>query len=449
MNSSVNKLIIAAGVILVILIIVTIFISGSIKTKQTSQQPTLIPTGIFESSGGSGGFNSNDQQGSDQGAILARLSDEQRKLIKPGNEYSPISADQSSKLQDLASKMPYSSSDFDIGYSAALAQFFIQKKTPGADTALNKFFQDNGILDVFNQNPDLFVFTDQPVSQAIQNTESALGQIREENQNLQQQQTQQQNSQQTQQNQTKKPINLTKDQQQTIVRDNNMLKSFAEFAGSLFNFNTGSSSNLQDIVNSALTPIPTPTGNAGGGNNGGGGGGNNNYRNPLRAVKGLVSLRVDEGVDYFGSGPVYAIGNGQVAIYMNGNSDWPGGDWISYKLLDGPAKGFYVYVAEDCALNTSLHVGSIVNSNTVLCTMGPYIETGWAVSNADWAISHSYYCVRGPCSQGTNVDGTAMQSGLNFSAFMKYIGGPPGNPAASTNWPHQGIDPLPPGLPSW
>ena len=46
------------------------------------------------------------------------------------------------------------------------------------------------------------------------------------------------------------------------------------------------------------------------------------YRNPLRDVSGLNPERIDMGVDFGGSGPVYALGN---AVITNATGNAPGG----------------------------------------------------------------------------------------------------------------------------
>jgi len=48
------------------------------------------------------------------------------------------------------------------------------------------------------------------------------------------------------------------------------------------------------------------------------------YVNPLRSVSGLVPERIDEGVDFGGTGPVYALGDA-VVTNAGGNAEWPGG----------------------------------------------------------------------------------------------------------------------------
>jgi hypothetical protein len=103
------------------------------------------------------------------------------------------------------------------------------------------------------------------------------------------------------------------------------------------------------------------------------------YRNPLRGVSGLVPERIDDGVDFSGSGPVYALGDAVVTSATATNFGWPGGGWITYRLTSGPGAGLVVYVAED--ITPAVAVGQRVLPSTVIGTMfdgGDGIETGWA-----------------------------------------------------------------------
>jgi len=148
------------------------------------------------------------------------------------------------------------------------------------------------------------------------------------------------------------------------------------------------------------------------------------YQNPLRDLKELNPARIDEGVDYTASGPIYALGAGTVD-YVNTASGWPGGNFISYILSAGPAAGKRVYIAENC-VGTTLHVGEATTSNTVLChevDAFPFIETGWALPKADFngesvdlAAAYSVY----------TPDGTATAYGQNFSELLKSLGAPAG-----------------------
>lgn len=145
------------------------------------------------------------------------------------------------------------------------------------------------------------------------------------------------------------------------------------------------------------------------------------YQNPLRAVGGLVPERVDQGVDFGGTGPIYAIGDGVVTDVYNGDAGWPGGGWVSYRLTDGPAVGLTVFVAED--VTPTVAVGQAVNSDTVICNMfagGAGIETGWAWPGyGDTALSSS--------SQAGGISGSGpfpTQVGVNFDELLMALGVP-------------------------
>ena len=101
------------------------------------------------------------------------------------------------------------------------------------------------------------------------------------------------------------------------------------------------------------------------------------YYNPLRALTSLWPQEVDQGVDYCASGPIYAIGDGVVAnVYSSG---WPSGVFISYRLTSGPAKGLYVYDAED--VTPTVSVGERVTPTTIVGQLhdaATCLETGWA-----------------------------------------------------------------------
>src|SRR5665213_1251366 len=75
------------------------------------------------------------------------------------------------------------------------------------------------------------------------------------------------------------------------------------------------------------------------------------YLNPFRALTSLLPQEIDQGVDYCASGPIYALGDAVVVnLYDPG---WPSGVFISYRLTSGPAKGHYVFVAENVTLGVT------------------------------------------------------------------------------------------------
>lgn len=159
------------------------------------------------------------------------------------------------------------------------------------------------------------------------------------------------------------------------------------------------------------------------------------YANPLRGVSGLSPERIDQGVDYSGFGPIYAIGDGVVLNTVN--AGWPGGTFITYRLSSGPAAGLVVYAAED--IYPLVQVGQNVTPNTALGTVyeGPDgIETGWSdPSGQGYTMAYDY-------NQFSGSNSTAF--GYNFSQLLQYLGAPGG---VLQNSPPTGS--LPAGWPNW
>lgn len=100
-----------------------------------------------------------------------------------------------------------------------------------------------------------------------------------------------------------------------------------------------------------------------------------NFANPVG--KGLTPERVDMGVDFGGSGPLYALGNGVITtVYgLGGGSGWPGGGWIGLKLDDGRE----MYYAEDVSPLVKSGQRVTAGQHIANATGGPSgIELGWA-----------------------------------------------------------------------
>lgn len=164
--------------------------------------------------------------------------------------------------------------------------------------------------------------------------------------------------------------------------------------------------------------------------------GSGGYANPLQDISDLVPERIDQGVDYSGFGPIYAIGDGVVLSTVS--SGWPGGTFIAYQLTDGPADGLTVYAAED--IEPTVQVGEQVTPNTVLGQMyeGPDgIETGWADASALGLT------MAAEAGQFSGSNSTAF--GYNFSQLLESLGAPGGilqnDPATGTlpaDWPQWG-----------
>lgn len=164
------------------------------------------------------------------------------------------------------------------------------------------------------------------------------------------------------------------------------------------------------------------------------------YLNPLRAVSGLVPERVDQGVDFAGTGPVYAIGDAVITDAMAANSGWPGGGWVSYQLTDGPDAGLVVYVAED--VTPTVQAGQHVSSATVIANMyngGDGIETGWAAAQTSLTAESQM-----PEAGGIGAGGPfPTMVGLSFDGLLQSLG-VPASPGAGTS----GYGTLPAGYPA-
>jgi hypothetical protein len=164
------------------------------------------------------------------------------------------------------------------------------------------------------------------------------------------------------------------------------------------------------------------------------------YLNPLRAVSGLVPERVDQGVDFAGTGPVYAIGDAVVTDAMGAGSGWPGGGWVSYQLTDGPDAGLTVYVAED--VTPTVQAGQHVSSATVIANMhngGDGIETGWAAAHTSLTAESQM-----PEASGIGAGGPfPTMVGLSFDGLLQSLG-VPASPGAGTS----GYGTLPAGYPA-
>jgi murein DD-endopeptidase MepM/ murein hydrolase activator NlpD len=165
------------------------------------------------------------------------------------------------------------------------------------------------------------------------------------------------------------------------------------------------------------------------------------YRNPLRGVSGLVPQRIDDGVDFAGLGPVYALGDAVVTGATGTNYGWPGGGWITYRLTRGPGDGLVVYVAED--IIPAVAVGQRVSASTVIGTVfagSDGIETGWAQPTGLSAESEL------PPAGGIGGNGPfPTRIGVNFDELLQSLGVPA---APNRTQPAYGL--LPAGYPaSW
>ena len=165
------------------------------------------------------------------------------------------------------------------------------------------------------------------------------------------------------------------------------------------------------------------------------------YANPLRDVQNLTPERVDMGVDYGGSGPVYALGPGVITeadnAWAGGVGDVGPGTFIVEKLTAGPAAGHYVYLAEN--VTPEVQVGQKVDTHTVIGRMtgsGAGIETGWAAGPTGGTTAAM---AAGQSATGGDPGAWPTAYGDAYSKLLHSLGAPAGLMSGS---PHG-------DLPSW
>jgi hypothetical protein len=131
------------------------------------------------------------------------------------------------------------------------------------------------------------------------------------------------------------------------------------------------------------------------------------YVNPIG--KGLTFTgggRIDEGVDFVGSGPLYAMSSGTITSISK--SGWPGTNYILLHMDDNK----YVYYAEN--IQPNVHAGERVTAGQLIgMARGypPYIEVGWATPTPGNALAHSHY-----------TEGQQTAEGKDFAALLNKFG---------------------------
>jgi peptidoglycan hydrolase-like protein with peptidoglycan-binding domain len=143
------------------------------------------------------------------------------------------------------------------------------------------------------------------------------------------------------------------------------------------------------------------------------------YMNPL-ADANVTPARIDQGVDYAGTGTLTSIGQARVTYVGTTNTGWPGA-FIEYQLLNGPDAGRYVYCAEGVRPAGGIYVGRALQPGQAVAYLIPGwstgIEIGWGAgigtASLAWKLGEHTY---------------PTLSGENFSALIASLGGPPGIP---------------------
>jgi hypothetical protein len=153
-------------------------------------------------------------------------------------------------------------------------------------------------------------------------------------------------------------------------------------------------------------------------------GGSSGYVNPLaRAV--VTGERIDQGVDYAGTGTLASLGAAKVTYVATSDTGWPGA-FIEYRLSDGPDRGCYVYYAEGVNPMPGLRVGARVRAGQAIATIIPGwasgVELGWGAGSS----TRTYAAKMRQWSARKDSDSIASAAGKSFSSTVAALGGPAG-----------------------
>ncbi len=143
------------------------------------------------------------------------------------------------------------------------------------------------------------------------------------------------------------------------------------------------------------------------------------YVNPL-ANASVRPERIDQGVDYAGSGTLGAIGPGVVTSVVETGSGWEGGGYVEYRLTAGPYAGRYVYCAE--GVTPTVSVGQTLAPGQPVATIIPGAPHGIEIGFAAGQGQSSYANVYG----GGYSEGALTAAGQAFSDLIASLGGPAG-----------------------
>ncbi len=139
------------------------------------------------------------------------------------------------------------------------------------------------------------------------------------------------------------------------------------------------------------------------------------YVNPFAHAQ-VSPSRIDQGVDYGGSGLIAALGPGRVVMVSTADTGWGNGDgWVSYQLTGGAYAGSYLFVAE--GITPTVSAGQQVAPGRNIGNFnGHSIEIGFALGQGDLALAHSAY-----------TEGVDTAAGRAMNQLLTSLGAPAGH----------------------
>jgi len=148
------------------------------------------------------------------------------------------------------------------------------------------------------------------------------------------------------------------------------------------------------------------------------------YVNPLADAT-VTPERIDQGVDYAGSGVLAAIGDGTVTYVAGSAAGWPGA-FIEYQLVGGRYRGRQVYYAEGVSPASGLRVGETVRAGQAIATIIRDYPTGIEIGWGAGVATNTYAAQRHEWNDTDDADSIPSAAGKSFSALIASLGGPPG-----------------------
>jgi hypothetical protein len=140
------------------------------------------------------------------------------------------------------------------------------------------------------------------------------------------------------------------------------------------------------------------------------------YVNPFAHAQ-VNASRIDQGVDFGGTGEIDALGPGRVMLVSTSDTGWGNGDgYVSYQLTGGSYPGDYVYVAE--GITPSVSPGQRLAAGQPIGTFnGHSIEIGFALGQGDVALASSAY----------HPGGADTAAGRAMNHLLSSLGAPAGH----------------------
>lgn len=124
--------------------------------------------------------------------------------------------------------------------------------------------------------------------------------------------------------------------------------------------------------------------------------------------KGLKRGRIDEGVDFTGSGPLYAMGDGKITEVLG--SGWPGGIYINLSMTNGQNVYYAENITPMVVVNQTVRAGEQIGHANGFY---PYIEIGFGTGQPQTAAASSHY-----------TEGQATSEGQQMAALLTSLGAP-------------------------